>query len=695
MPAKRLRKGKRLDFGEEYFGTGDKASGSGNPKQKKAKVAAQRWVEELLSGNSQFSPGPAETSSQESDDFTRDLQSQIKALHKENSKLQNMVVKGIIEYYVIKYYYISYEIPALLVEVRKLVSVNTTTTNKDVDNRPTKHAVEPDAESDSPVVKRSKSNKTVNHYTNVHGLPCIEKLVTSVEETPEPINTHVTGMIPQWINGCFLRNGPGKFEIGNQKFNHWFDGMALLHQFKISNGQVTYKSRFLSSESYQANMEHNRITVSEFGTVTMPDPCKNLFQRFLSRFKSHKLSDNANVSFVTYKGDYYVSTETNIMHMVDPETLEATKKVNWSKFIAVNGATAHPHTEPDGTTYNMGNSYTSKGSHYNIIRVPPTKQTKEETLEGATVLCTIPSADKTKPSYYHSFAMSENYVVFIEQPIKMDLLKIVTGKLRGKAINDGFSWDPEFNTIFHLIHKQTGKISSIKYLAKPLSAFHQINAYEEDNFLIIDLCASDDGQAFSNYEIQNLRKSGEALDEVYNTLCRVFPRRFVLPLSVDQATPYNQNLIDRLKSTATAIRTGKDTVFCTHEDLHREDLHQYGGLEFPQINYAKYNTHPYRYFYGCGFRHLVGDTLIKMDLHGKHMKVWEHPGLYPSEPIFLASPDAVEEDDGILMSVVITPNKDKSTFLLVLDAKTFEELGRAVVPVNIPYGFHGTFSATA
>lgn len=39
--------------------------------------------------------------------------------------------------------------------------------------------------------------------------------------------------------------------------------------------------------------------------------------------------------------------------------------------------------------------------------------------------------------------------------------------------------------------------------------------------------------------------------------------------------------------------------------------------------------------------------------------------------------------------------QDKSTFLLVLDAKTFKELGRAVVPVNIPYGFHGTFNATA
>ncbi|XP_071762126.1 carotenoid-cleaving dioxygenase, mitochondrial-like [Centroberyx gerrardi] len=546
----------------------------------------------------------------------------------------------------------------------------------------------------TPALPKSKSKKNITLYTDMHGLPSIEKIVSSVEDTPEAISTNITGKIPEWINGNLLRNGPGKFEIGNQKFNHWFDGMALLHQFKITKGQVTYKSRFLSSDCYQANKEHNRIMVSEFGTVAMPDPCKNFFQRFLSRFELPKPTDNASVSFVTYKGDYYVSTETNFMHKVDPETLETTKKVDWSRFIAVNGATAHPHNDPDGTTYNMGNSYTAKGAFYNIIRVPPTKKTPEDTLEGATVLCSIPSVDKSKPCYYHSFAMSENYVVFIEQPIKMDLLKIVTGKLRRKGISEGVYWDPKLDTIFHLIHKQTGKVSSVKYRAKPLATFHQINAYEEDGFLIMDLCASDDGQAINNYNIQNLRKSGDALDEVYNTMCRVFPRRFVLPLNMDDETPCGENLNTRPDSTATAIKTG-NKVFCTHEDLHGEDLHKYGGLEFPQINYAKYNTHPYRYIYGCGFRHLVGDTLIKMDLQGKHMKVWEQPGLYPSEPVFVPSPNATEEDDGVILSVVITPNKDKSTFLLVLDAKTFEELGRAEVPVNIPYGFHGTFNATA
>lgn len=47
-------------------------------------------------------------------------------------------------------------------------------------------------------------------------------------------------------------------------------------------------------------------------------------------------TDNASVSFVQYKGDYYVSTETNFMHKVNPETLEATEKVGSYDFNSVN-----------------------------------------------------------------------------------------------------------------------------------------------------------------------------------------------------------------------------------------------------------------------------------------------------------------------------------------------------------------------
>lgn len=126
------------------------------------------------------------------------------------------------------------------------------------------------------------------------------------------------------------------------------------------------------------------------------------------------------------------------------------------------------------------------GALYNIIRVPPEKTDANDTLQGAKILCSIEPANKSHPSYYHSFgellplgitrspavilchlpcftlflliAMSENYVVFIEQPIKLDLLKIATCKLRGQALSKGIYWDPKQETVFHLISKHTGEV---------------------------------------------------------------------------------------------------------------------------------------------------------------------------------------------------------------------------------------------
>lgn len=66
----------------------------------------------------------------------------------------------------------------------------------------------------------------------------------------------------------------------------------------------------------------------------------------------------------------------------------------------------------------------------------------------------------------------------------------------------------------HLIVFSVLQVSSVKYHTKALSTFHQINAFEEDGFLMLDMCCSDDGQAINNFLIQNLRKSGDALDEV-------------------------------------------------------------------------------------------------------------------------------------------------------------------------------------
>lgn len=49
----------------------------------------------------------------------------------------------------------------------------------------------------------------------------------------------------------------------------------------------------------------------------------------------------------------------------------------------------------------------------------------------------------------------------------------------------------------------------------------------------------------------------------------------------------------------------------------------------------------------------------------------------------------VAEDDGVVLSVVA--GGDGRTFLLALDAGSFQEVGRAHLPFNLTYSFHGNY----
>lgn len=69
---------------------------------------------------------------------------------------------------------------------------------------------------------------------------------------------------------------------------------------------------------------------------------------------------------------------------------------------------------------------------------------------------------------------------------------------------------------------------------------------------------------------------------------------------------------------------------------------------------------------------------------------WQEENCYPSEPVFISSPDAEKEDDGILMSAVTGLFNQKS-FLLILDASSMTELARAYVPTKLIPLFHAEY----
>ena len=61
-------------------------------------------------------------------------------------------------------------------------------------------------------------------------------------------------------------------------------------------------------------------------------------------------------------------------------------------------------------------------------------------LENATIVGSIPSRHKNSPSYYHSFGMTDNFVVFVEQPLYVDEVDR-NGGLGGNAlVHSNLKW---------------------------------------------------------------------------------------------------------------------------------------------------------------------------------------------------------------------------------------------------------------
>ena len=75
---------------------------------------------------------------------------------------------------------------------------------------------------------------------------------------------------------------------------------------------MTYRSKFLQSDTYKANSVHDRIVISEFGTLAVPDPCKNVFGRFLSKFEVPGKQPLLCSEFLGDSDDYLIMMYVNL-----------------------------------------------------------------------------------------------------------------------------------------------------------------------------------------------------------------------------------------------------------------------------------------------------------------------------------------------------------------------------------------------
>ncbi|KAH7977796.1 hypothetical protein HPB49_003592 [Dermacentor silvarum] len=476
-------------------------------------------------------------------------------------------------------------------------------------------------------------------------------------EVSEPVSGMLLGDLPAWLQGRLLRNGPGLSSFGPDHYNHAFDCPALLREFSIENGRVLYQNRFLRSKAYVRNRRANRIVVSEFGTVAHPDPCATVFERLASYFYPD-LSDNAMVNVIRLGDEVYAMTETPDMIRVDPETLETLEKKSLSKMVAVHSATSHPLLDPDdGAMYNIGTQVSTRPSFMLVQFLPGGT---ESLVDRVRAVGTIPLQSRISVPYIHSFAMTEKWVVVLEQPTSMHLPSMFASRYLGyKALMNAMQFDAKKNVRFHVMNKKTGELHPTVFESTAFFIFHHINAFEQGDELVLDLICLEDDSIIRSFDYTVNTHMAFQLGHL---------RRFSLPLN----------------------RSPGERVMIQPRELAKGKLRG----ELPRINNNR-NGKPYKYTYSLS--NVEGEEhrafVSKLDVTTGDWLHWERQGWFPSEPVFVARPGAVEEDDGVILSSLLHEDDEKKLALVVLDAKTLEQLALAEFhcPSSIPADFHGCF----
>lgn len=373
-------------------------------------------------------------------------------------------------------------------------------------------------------------------------------------------------------------------------------------------------------------------------------------------------------------------TDTDAIQFLNPETLEpigvASQAVLHPLLKGPSSAT-HSSTDFNGDVYNYNLDFVNGRGVYRVFHV-------SASTGRTSILATITD----DPAYIHSTLLTENYVVLCV----WNALYAFGGAsiLWTKNIVDALAdYDPDRPCRWYVIDKrptgQAGKGLVAKFESDPFFCFHTINAYEEVDGdgkvdIIADLVAYEDLDILKRLYIENLvSNSPTAVDFSRLQNCLPQIRRFILADVEGQA-----------RNTFASFGEDEQVLLeASSEFLSSKDL----TPELPTIN-PNFSLKKHRFVYGVLHtgKSTLFDSIVKYDVTSQTAKTWSKHGHTPGEPIFVAQPTALEtldEDDGVLLSVVLDGVGGKS-YLLVLDAKTLEEVGKAHVNGVIGFGFHGT-----
>ncbi len=443
----------------------------------------------------------------------------------------------------------------------------------------------------------------------------------------------IEGTVPSWLSGTLLRNGPGLFEVGEERVNHWFDGLAMLRRYAFEDGAVRYANRFLRTDAYE-NATSGRRTG---GFATGARGWRRLLA-WLRALGPPDPADNTSVHVARIDGEYVALTEAPKRVVFDPETLETCGPFTFADDLTEHVATAHYVDDPHrGELVGYATQF-GRRSQYHVYRVPDGERSRRR----------IASIRARGPGYIHDCSVTDDHVVLVEPPLSVSLWRALAPTTEGFL--DLLSWQPERGTRIVVLDRDGGDVRQ-DVTVESMFTFHHVNAYHDDGTVVLDIVDFPDADIVDAMALDALGGSGGFPDVPDGRLAR--------------------------------YRIDLTTGVVTREQPYA------GGVELPRVPRAVRGRR-HRYAYAQTTDREGANGIAKIDCEEGSATEWSEQSVYVEEPVPVQHPDGDAEDDGVVLATAVDVEDERSA-LLIFDAATLEERARAILPHAEPFGFHGRY----
>ncbi|RMF21073.1 MAG: Apocarotenoid-15,15'-oxygenase, partial [Cyanobacteria bacterium J083] len=451
----------------------------------------------------------------------------------------------------------------------------------------------------------------------------------------------ITGKIPLELEGTLFRNGPGLLDINGMPIQHPFDGDGMICSIAFKSGKAYFCNRFIRTAGYLAEQAAGKILYrGVFGTQKPGGLLANLFDI--------KLKNIANTN-VIYWGDKLLALwEAAEPHRLDPRTLE-TIGLDYLDGILQPGDAfaAHPRIDPSCeldkgepclVNFSLQPGLSSKINLYEISPTGKLLRNHSHIVPGF--------------SFIHDFAITPNYAIFCQNPVSFNPLPFLFGL---KGAGECVKFQPAKPTKIILIPRQPpyAKTEIKIFQVQSGFIFHHVNAFEQDNKVYLESVAY--------ASLPEVEAKTDFRETDFNALSPGQLWQVSLDLATNQA---NSQLIN-----------------------HR-------CVEFPSINPQQVGR-DYRYIFIGAAHNPTGNAplqaILKIDRQTGEEKIYSFaPQGFISEPIFVPHPQAKQEDQGWVLTLVYDAAKHRSK-VVILDGENLTAIASLQLKHHIPYGLHGSW----